>query len=69
MCIFLFLSADIIFGTLTKKKENTKIEQKVKNKFFSSCSSFVFDQKLFITFFLYMISYKLHSHVHYEEVY
>ena len=50
--------------------EKFKIENEIRNKNFSNCLSYVFDQKLFITLFLEMIYlHKLHPHVHYEEVY
>ena len=45
-----------------------KIEKMVKIENFPNCPSFVFDQKLFITIFLQMLSlHKIHSHVHSEE--
>ena len=50
--------------------EKIKIQRKVENKKNSCCSNFAFAQKLFIIIFLKMISlYKLHFHIHYEEVY
>ena len=69
MCIFLFWLADIIISILTKITLK-KFGEKVKNFESSSYPNFVFDQKLFITFFLLMSSlHKLHSHVLYKEVY
>ena len=53
-----------------KKKEKNSIEKKVKNKFFSSCPTFVFDQKLFITLVSQVnILHKLYSHVCYAMAY
>ena len=63
MCIFLFLSADIIFRTLIKNIFKIKIEKEANNLK-------ILNQKLSITFFLQMIFlHKLHLHVHYKEVY
>ena len=38
-----------MFRNLKKKTEKNSIEKKSKKKVFSSCPTFVFDQKLFIT--------------------
>ena len=46
MCIFLFLSADFIFSTLTTNTiEKLKFGKKINNNFFCNCPTFDFDKK------------------------
>ena len=55
MCIFLFWSIDVIFGSLTKNMLkiilNLKFLKKFENKKNSSCPTSIFAQKILITFF------------------
>ena len=46
-----------------KTKTNFELEKKVKNKFFSSCPSFIFASYTFISPNLRMIFFKLHTWV------
>ena len=59
-----------MFRNLKKKTEKNSIEKKSKKKVFSSCPTFVFDQKLFITLVSQInILHKLHFHVRYGMAY
>ena len=59
-----------MFRNLKKKKKISIEKKKVKNNFFSSCPTFVFDQKLFITLASQInILHKLYSHVQYAMTY
>ena len=52
MYIFLFLSADTLFSTLTKNtQKKLKLKKGQKFKKSNTCPNFVFDQKLFINFY------------------
>ena len=49
--------------------QKIKIEKKI-HKFFLEAHILIFEQKLFIMFFHYMIALpKFHFHIHYKEVY
>ena len=59
-----------MFRNLKKKTKKNLMKKKVKNKFFSTCPTFVFDQKLFITLVSQInILHKLYSHVRYAMAY
>ena len=59
-----------MFRNLKKKIEKNSNEKKVKNDFFSSCSTFVLDQKLFIILVSQInILHKLYFHVCYAMAY
>ena len=59
-----------MFRNLKKKIEKNSNDKKVKNNFFSSCPTFVFDQKLFINLVSQInILHKLYFHVHYAMAY
>ena len=60
-----------MFRNLKKKtKKNIQLKKEVKNKFFSSYPTFIFDQKLFITFVSQInVLHKLYSHVCYAMAY
>ena len=53
-----------------KKKTKNNFNWKKKSTFFSTCLTFVFDQRLFLSLYSQInILYKLYSHVRYEMAY
>ena len=59
-----------MFRNLKKTEKKIQLKKRVKKKVFSSCPTFVFDQKLFITIVSQInILHKLHSHVRYGVAY
>ena len=59
-----------MFRILKKNKKKIQLKKKVKNNFFSSYPTFVFNQKLIITLVSQInILYKFYSHVRYAMAY